>query len=122
MTEVLTLLPENSASIAGRLWISGIWHPIPLRACCYATIAGTISAVWDGFLNTAPKLGRGDGGRDRECSDRSCESLVRVSANRVRHCIAASRVMLHLRSCYVSKAAILTVPAPPVPVENRSPA
>ena len=31
-------------------------------------------------------------------------------------------VMLHLRSCYVSKAAILTVPVQPVPAENRSPA
>jgi hypothetical protein len=31
-------------------------------------------------------------------------------------------VMLHLRSCYVSKAAILTVPVQPVSVENRSPA
>jgi hypothetical protein len=31
-------------------------------------------------------------------------------------------VMLHLRACYVSKAAILTVPVQPVPVENRSPA
>jgi len=31
-------------------------------------------------------------------------------------------VMLHLRACYVSKAAILTIPAPRVPVENRSPA
>jgi hypothetical protein len=31
-------------------------------------------------------------------------------------------VMLHLRDCYVSKAAILTIPARPVPVENRSPA
>jgi hypothetical protein len=31
-------------------------------------------------------------------------------------------VMLHLRSRYVSKAAILTVPVPPVPAENRSPA
>ena len=31
-------------------------------------------------------------------------------------------VMLHLRACYVSKAAILTTPAPRVPVENRSPA
>jgi hypothetical protein len=30
--------------------------------------------------------------------------------------------MLHLRACYVSKAAILTIPAPRVPVENRSPA
>jgi hypothetical protein len=34
----------------------------------------------------------------------------------------AAAVMLHLRSCYVSKAAILTVPVQPVPVENRSPA
>jgi hypothetical protein len=31
-------------------------------------------------------------------------------------------VMLHLRACYVSKAAILTVPVSLVPVENRSPA
>jgi len=34
----------------------------------------------------------------------------------------AAAVMLHLRSCYVSKAAILTIPVQPVPVENRSPA
>jgi hypothetical protein len=32
------------------------------------------------------------------------------------------RVMLHLRACYVSKAAILTIPVLLVPVENRSPA
>jgi hypothetical protein len=31
-------------------------------------------------------------------------------------------VMLHLRARYVSKAAILTIPARQVPVENRSPA
>jgi|SoimicMinimDraft_4_1059732.scaffolds.fasta_scaffold409272_1 hypothetical protein len=31
-------------------------------------------------------------------------------------------VMLHLRACYVSKAAILTIPVRAVPVENRSPA
>jgi hypothetical protein len=31
-------------------------------------------------------------------------------------------VMLHLRSLYVSKAAILTISAFSVPVENRSPA
>ena len=35
---------------------------------------------------------------------------------------SAAAVMLHLRSCYVSKAAILTVPVQSVPVENRSPA
>jgi hypothetical protein len=34
----------------------------------------------------------------------------------------ATAVMLHLRSRYVSKAAILTVPVPRVSVENRSPA
>ena len=34
----------------------------------------------------------------------------------------AAAVMLHLRSCYVSKAAILTSPALSVPVVNRSPA
>jgi hypothetical protein len=33
----------------------------------------------------------------------------------------AVAVMLHLRSCYVSKAAILTIPVRSVPVENRSP-
>jgi len=30
-------------------------------------------------------------------------------------------VMLHLRACHASKAAILTIPALHVPVENRSP-
>ncbi len=34
----------------------------------------------------------------------------------------AAAVMLHLRPCYVSKAAILTVPVHVVPTENRSPA
>lgn len=44
---------------------------------------------------------------------------------RQRACDKASStpvVMLHLRSCYVSKAAILTLPVPSVSVENRSPA
>jgi hypothetical protein len=34
----------------------------------------------------------------------------------------ARAVMLHLRARYVSKAAILTIPATLMPVENRSPA
>ena len=34
----------------------------------------------------------------------------------------AAVVVLHLRSRYDSKAAILTIPVQPVPVENRSPA
>jgi hypothetical protein len=40
----------------------------------------------------------------------------------MRQGIAARAVMLHLRACYVSKAAILTIPVLPGPVENRSPA
>jgi hypothetical protein len=34
----------------------------------------------------------------------------------------ARAVVLHLRERYVSKAAILTIPAPLAPAENRSPA
>jgi hypothetical protein len=44
--------------------------------------------------------------------------------HRHRTCDKASpdaAVMLHLRSCYVSKAAILTLPVQFVSVENRSP-
>ena len=36
--------------------------------------------------------------------------------------LPARAVMLHLRARYDSKAAILTIPAPLTPVENRSPA
>jgi len=43
----------------------------------------------------------------------------RIACDKARH---ERAVMLHLLSRYVSKAAILTVPALPVPVENRSPA
>jgi hypothetical protein len=46
-------------------------------------------------------------GAGKECSDKARDHVA---------------VMLHLRVRYVSKAAILTVPAPLVPVENRSPA
>ena len=49
---------------------------------------------------------------------RSSESRL-MDSDKAAHAVA---VMLHLRSCYVSKAAILTVPVQPVPAENRSPA
>jgi hypothetical protein len=45
-----------------------------------------------------------------------------VAKKHVRQGDSHDAVMLHLRDGYVSKAAILTVPARPVPVENRSPA
>jgi hypothetical protein len=49
---------------------------------------------------------------------------IRGAERTKRTCDKASpsdAVMLHLRSCYVSKAAILTIPVSLVPVENRSP-
>jgi hypothetical protein len=61
-------------------------------------------------------------GKRAEC----CEGMVRrpkVTVGRcMRHGAAAAYVMLHLRSRYVSKAAILTIMVLPIPVENRSPA
>jgi hypothetical protein len=51
-----------------------------------------------------------------------CEAGKFVRDVDVRQGIAECAVMLHLRARYVSKAAILTIPAPRVPVENRSPA
>src|ERR1700738_2589233 len=53
----------------------------------------------------------------------NCRWTARGRAE-VRTCdkAAACAVMLHLRACYVSKAAILTIPVLLVPVENRSPA
>jgi hypothetical protein len=38
------------------------------------------------------------------------------------HGAAGGRVMLHLRSRYVSKAAIFMIMVSPIPIENRSPA
>jgi hypothetical protein len=48
---------------------------------------------------------------EKSASKRPCDQVSPVGA-----------VMLHLRERYVSKAAILTVPASLMPVENRSPA
>jgi hypothetical protein len=45
-----------------------------------------------------------------------------IAVESVRQVTPAAAVMLHLRSCYVSKAAILPLPIQPVSVENRSPA
>jgi hypothetical protein len=63
------------------------------------------------FLNTA----RRTSANRRESSDDglriACGKASRAQAN-----------ILHLHSCYVSKAAILTVSTLPVPAENRSPA
>src|SRR5882724_3492331 len=66
-----------------------------------------------------------DGGRNRVGRIASEESS-RMSGEDHRRwrCGKASpaAVMLHLRACYVSKAAILTVPVQVVPTEYRSPA
>jgi hypothetical protein len=79
--------------------------------------AGTISAIaarepWRRAILGA-QLGPGDGPNHRT------EPTGRERRDKARDHVA---VMLHLRVRYVSKAAILTVPAPLVPAENRSPA
>ncbi len=84
---------------------------IPGRAYGYAAMEGTILMMEDWFLNTvrtarATRLIAARLVRDMACDNASPPAVV----------------ILHLHSCYVSKAAILTVPAKPVPVENRSPA
>jgi hypothetical protein len=48
---------------------------------------------------------------EKAASQRRCDRVSPVGA-----------VMLHLRARYVSKAAILTIPASLMPLENRSPA
>jgi hypothetical protein len=84
---------------------------LPLGACSHAVKVGTISAVALRFLNT---------GQLRLTLSANRPSQRRqIVCDKARHECA---VMLHLLSRYVSKAAILTVPALPVPVENRSPA
>ena len=52
---------------------------------------------------------------------RGRHDLVARFAGRAAH-ESRGAVMLHLRSLYVSKSAILTISALSVPVENRSPA
>ena len=78
--------------------------------------AGTISAIaarLGGVPSWGAQLGPGDGPNHRT------EPTGRERCEKARDHVA---VMLHLRVRYVSKAAILTVPAPLVPAENRSPA
>jgi len=72
-----------------------------------------------------------DGGADRSRAVRGTEYGGRARLKkaqtsrrqrRLRSSATGRAVMLHLRARYVSKAAILTIPASLMPVENRSPA
>jgi len=71
--------------------ISAGRHPDPVRAEKFA----------------APDAPKKSDPADAETRIRTCDKAA-----------PARSVMLHLRSCYVSKAAILTVPVQPVPVEK----
>jgi hypothetical protein len=84
---------------------------LPLGACGYAAKRGTISIIKGRFLNT----GEPTQVATAEWQPSLCPNTRATTSPR-------TAVILHLHSCYVSKAAILTVPAKPVPVENRSPA
>src|ERR1700722_14236210 len=81
----------------------------------HASGRGTISVVDPGYAWSGDA---GESGHRRTAKKWPPTS----SASAMRQGTASTAVMLHLRSCYVSKAAILTVPVHPVPVENRSPA
>jgi len=75
-------------------------------------------------IRTRPKLASpyGAGGGDRGLPVADRQRLTSAEKSICNNASTARAVMLHLRDCYVSKAAILTVSAPRVPVENRSPA
>jgi hypothetical protein len=63
--------------------------------------------------------------RDGICERRFAEAIapIRFHCSMRRDKASPGRaVMLHLRARYVSKAAIFTIPASLLPVENRSPA
>lgn len=80
-----------------------------MRQCAEPT-ASLATSKGPRFGGGSGKICRGDFERKRRLAD-TCDKAAPAAA-----------VMLHLRSCYVSKAAILTIPIPQVSVENRSPA
>jgi hypothetical protein len=83
----------------------------------HAFKSGTIAVAADGELDVL--LGRG---AESAAADSLENSLEESALDECDTRSRAAAVMLHLRFCYVSKAAILTVPVQSVPTENRSPA
>lgn len=88
----------------------------PVGHGSHAMVAGTIVRLLDGKVTqagTAAKFAAPDSRQKASGGHfkRTCDKASPAAA-----------VMLHLRSCYVSKAAILTSPVLSVPVVNRSPA
>jgi hypothetical protein len=79
---------------------------------------GTIFSAGDGERRRLAVRETEYGGRRRSQNVREKPASKRRSYQ----ASPIAAVMLHLRARYVSKAAILTVPASLMPVENRSPA
>jgi hypothetical protein len=77
----------------------------------HGPFAGTISAI-EARSWAIPAASGGGSNHHAEATGGECSDKARDHVG----------VMLHLRVRYVSKAAILTVPAPLVSAENRSPA
>jgi hypothetical protein len=100
------------------------WLALPFHRPAHAAMHfgnGTITDGWEA-------AGRAGHARIRRFAGAKADAgmpkigLRRAWENGLRQAIGRSAVMLHLRSRYVSKAAIFTVPVLPAPVENRSPA
>ena len=87
------------------------WHGASVRQPSPSLAEPNDRAAGDGGARWRPSLKSVSADAPDQPPASGCANALPVAA-----------VMLHLRSCYVSKAAILTIPVQPVPVENRSPA
>jgi hypothetical protein len=85
--------------------------------CSHALVNGTIPRTFFGRAPTLPawRFAKSAADSSREAARTAEFEACAISGDHI-------AVMLHLRSLYVSKAAILTIPVLSVPVENRSPA
>jgi len=103
-----------------RSWNDSGRVPVPTEGAhgAHALGEGTIFSAGDGERRRLAVRETEYAGRRR------LQNVREKPASKRRHYQASpiAAVMLHLRARYVSKAAILTVPASLMPVENRSPA
>ena len=130
MNKVIVDGAEFSASNAIIEWLAAASRSSLRTHAGYAFEGGTMVGQSDGVA-WLELPGIGEYAAPVGYQKRSCKKVLRKalqnrpdspSRSTCDKASSAAAVMLHLRSCYVSKAAILTIPVRSVPVENRSPA